>query len=86
MVLDPQRAQTGKRADQVINMETLLTLFPTADYLLAMSPDDLVPILLKLASRAGPMFWPHAVAEIKQGTGIATTIEHAYPLPQESQN
>jgi hypothetical protein len=61
-------------------METLLTFFPAADDLLARSSDDLAPILLKLASRAGPMFWPHTVTEIKQGTGIATTIEHAYPF------
>jgi hypothetical protein len=60
-------------------METLLSLFPTADDLLAMSPDDLAPILLKLAGQAGPMFWPDAVAQIKQGTGMATTIEFAYP-------
>jgi uncharacterized protein (TIGR02391 family) len=66
-------------------METLLTFFPTADDLLARSPDDLAPILLKLASRAGPMFWPHAVTEIKQGTGIATTIEHAYPFHKRAQ-
>lgn len=66
-------------------METLLTFFPTADDLLARSSDDLAPILLKLASRAGPMFWPHTVTEIKQGTGIATTIEHAYPFHKRAQ-
>lgn len=60
-------------------MESLLSVFPTADDLLAMSPDDLGPILLKLARQAGPMFWPDAVTEIKQGTGMATTIEFAYP-------
>jgi uncharacterized protein (TIGR02391 family) len=64
-----------------MTMETLLTLFPTADDLLAMSPDDLAPILLRLAAGAGgSMFWPSAVVEIKQGTGLATTIEHAYPF------
>src|SRR5260370_14155286 len=60
-------------------METLLSVFPTADDLLAMSPDDLGPVLLKLARQAGPMFWPDAVTEVKQGTGMATTIEFAYP-------
>ncbi|WP_316173833.1 MULTISPECIES: TIGR02391 family protein [unclassified Bradyrhizobium] len=59
--------------------ETLLTLFPTADDLLAMPPDDLAPILLKLAAGSGRMFWPDAVSEIKQGTGMATSIEFAYP-------
>jgi uncharacterized protein (TIGR02391 family) len=66
-------------------METLLTYFPTADDLLAMSPDDLAPILLSLAARAGPMFWPDAVAEIKQGTGMATTLEFAYPYHKKPQ-
>jgi hypothetical protein len=61
-------------------METLLSVFPTADDLLGMSPDDLAPILLKLAAQAGPMFWPDAVTEIKRGTGIATTTEFAYPF------
>jgi uncharacterized protein (TIGR02391 family) len=66
-------------------MNTLLTLFPTADDLLSMSPDDLAPILLKLARQAGAMFWPSAVAEIKQGTGMATTIEFAYPYHKKHQ-
>ncbi len=66
-------------------METLLTYFPTADDLLAMSPDDLAPILLRLAARAGAMFWPNAVAEIKQGTGMATTLEFAYPHHKKPQ-
>jgi uncharacterized protein (TIGR02391 family) len=66
-------------------METLLTIFPTADDLLAMSPEELAPVLLKLAGRAGAMFWPSAVAEIKQGTGLATTIEFAYPFHKKHQ-
>ena len=66
-------------------MESLLKFFPTADELLAESPDDLAPILLRLAARAGPMFWPDAVAEIKQGTGMATSIEFAYPYHKKAQ-
>jgi hypothetical protein len=55
-------------------METLNSLFPAADDLLALAPEDLAPILLRLAkaNRQGGMFWPEAVAEIKIGTGIAT--------------
>ena len=30
-------------------METLRSLFPTADALLAVSPEDLAPVLLRLA-------------------------------------
>lgn len=62
-------------------METLNSLFPAADDLLALAPEDLAPILLRLAkaNRQGGMFWPEAVAEIKIGTGIATTVEFSYP-------
>jgi uncharacterized protein (TIGR02391 family) len=60
-------------------METLLTFFPTADDLLAASVDDLAPILLRLATRDGAMFLRDSVVEIKQGTGMTTSIEFAYP-------
>ena len=40
-------------------METLRSLFPTADALLAISPEDLAPVLLRLArARLQPAgFW-----------------------------
>jgi hypothetical protein len=69
-------------------METLASFFPTADEMLAMSPEDLAPILLKLARQrrqSGGMFWPDSVVEIKLGTGMATTIEFAYPYHKKSQ-
>jgi hypothetical protein len=47
-------------------METLTSFFPAADELLQMSPEDLAPILLKLARQrrqSGGMFWPDSVVE-----------------------
>jgi hypothetical protein len=53
--------------------ETLLSLFPQANDLLAVGPEDLAPILLRLAAaHGGGMFWPDAVAEIKIGSGMTT--------------
>jgi uncharacterized protein (TIGR02391 family) len=67
-------------------MAGLLSVFPTADELLATSPEDLAPILLRLAQQAGgPSFWPPSVAEITRGTGIETTVEFAYPYYKKSQ-
>ena len=66
-------------------METLLTFFPTADELLAMSPDDLAPILLKLAAQAGLMFWPDALTETKHGTGMTMETDFAYPFHKKQQ-
>src|SRR5258708_21351090 len=62
-------------------VKTLQSLFPDVDALLAMSPEDLEPVLLTLARRhsQGGMFWPGAVVEVTTGTGIATTKEFAYP-------
>jgi hypothetical protein len=53
-------------------METLRSLFPTADSLLAMSPDDLAPFLLRLVrdQRQGSrMFWPGGITQGKSITG-----------------
>jgi len=47
-----------------------------------MSPEDLAPILLKLARQrwqSGGMFWPDSVVEVKLGIGTVTTIELSYP-------
>ena len=68
-------------------METLETFFPTADDLLATPPDDLAPILLKLASTrlqtAG--FVPDAVTQRTIGTGFAATAVNAYPGHKQQQ-
>ena len=46
-------------------METLRSLFPTADALLAVSPEDLAPMLLRLARARvqGVGFWPELDSE-----------------------
>jgi uncharacterized protein (TIGR02391 family) len=54
-------------------METLFSLFPDADELLKMHPEDLAPVLLKLAlpqlQSAG--FVPSAVTQVSAGDAIA---------------
>ena len=63
-------------------METLFSLFPTPEALLEMTPDDLAPILLRLARshrQSGGMFWPESVPQITTGTGMAATNEFGYP-------
>jgi uncharacterized protein (TIGR02391 family) len=54
-------------------MDTLYSLFPTADQLLALSPEDLAPVLLSLARarRQGPemMFEPNSVTQPQSITG-----------------
>src|SRR2546421_13097321 len=61
-------------------MNTLQSLFPKADDLLAMKPEDLAPILLKLAAQhyqsAG--FWPESVTQ-DSPTKILGTGETGYP-------
>jgi uncharacterized protein (TIGR02391 family) len=64
----------------------LLSIFPTADELLATSPEDLAPILIRLAQEAGgSSFWPPGVAEIKHGTGLETTVDFAYTIYKKPQ-
>jgi uncharacterized protein (TIGR02391 family) len=64
--------------------ETLLSLFPQADDLLAVAPEDLAPILLRLAAAQGcGMFWPDAAAEIKIGSGMATEQQFGYPYDKK---
>jgi uncharacterized protein (TIGR02391 family) len=63
-------------------METLFSLFPTAEALSEMTPEDLAPILLRLARnhrQSGVMFWPESVPQITTGTGMTATNEFGYP-------
>jgi len=68
-------------------METLQSLFPTAEELLATPLDDLAPVLLRLASSrlqaAG--FIPEAVTEVMIGTGMAATADNGYPFHKKAQ-
>ena len=63
-------------------METLQTLFPLAEDLLATPAEDLAPILLKLARRSvqNGMFHPDTVPQVVSGTGVAATRHSGYPL------
>lgn len=65
--------------------ETLQSLFPTAEELLGVDPEDLAPVLLRLASKAGRMFWPDAVSEVKIGSGGTTEKEFGYPYHKKQQ-
>jgi hypothetical protein len=53
-------------------MDTLRSLFPKAETLLALEPDDLAPVLLRLARnhrQGGGMFWPESVTREPTITG-----------------
>lgn len=62
-------------------METLQSIFPTAEELLSTPIDDLAPILLKLASMRlqGAGFIPEAVTQITIGSGMTATPDNGYP-------
>jgi hypothetical protein len=68
-------------------MDTLRALFPTAEELLAMKPEDLAPVLLKLARghRQGPdkMFWPDAIVQ-DSTTKLITGEPDAYPFHKKA--
>lgn len=68
-------------------METLQTIFPNADDLLATRIEDLAPILIKLAAMrlqsAG--FIPDAVTQVTVGTGLAATATGGYPGHKQAQ-
>jgi len=68
-------------------MDTLQSFFPTAVSLLALKPNDLAPILLKLASQrlqtAG--FTVEAVTEVWIGGGMAATAHNGYPPHMKQQ-
>ena len=65
--------------------ETLLSLFPTADELLEVHPEELAPLLLRFAAGRGAMFWPAGVTEIKIGSGGTTEREFGYPYHKKHQ-
>ena len=53
-------------------MDTLQSLFPKAEDLLAITPEDLAPVLLRLARdqrQSGGLFWPDAVMRERSVTG-----------------
>ena len=63
-------------------METLRSLFPTADALLAISPEDLAPVLLRLArARLQPAgFWHDSILNEAGVTGERSSA-FASPSP-----
>jgi uncharacterized protein (TIGR02391 family) len=65
-------------------MSKLLELFPTAESLLELSPQDLAPVLLRLARDrrgTGGMFWPDGVTEIGS-PGPISVQNNPYPHHQ----
>jgi uncharacterized protein (TIGR02391 family) len=68
-------------------METLHSIIPSADELLATPIEDLAPILLRLAAARmqGAGFIPEAVTQITVGTGMAATAMGAYPMHRQAQ-
>jgi len=68
-------------------MDTLQTIFPTAEELLATPMEDLAPILIRLASvrMQGAGFIPEAVTEVTLGTGLAATKDNGYPFHKKAQ-
>jgi uncharacterized protein (TIGR02391 family) len=65
-------------------METLRSLFPTADALLAVSPEDLAAVLLRLARARvqGAGFWPESVLNEQTPTGEP---DSGYPYYKKAQ-
>jgi hypothetical protein len=65
-------------------VETLRSLFPTADALLAISPEDLAPLLLRLArARLQPAgFWPDSILN---EPGVTGEPDNAYPHYKKTQ-
>ena len=65
-------------------VETLRSLFPTAEQLLAVSPEDLAPVLLRLARNhlqpAG--FWPNSI--LNEGS-ITGEPDSGYPHYKKAQ-
>ncbi len=67
-------------------MDTLQSLFPDADVLLAVDAEDLAPVLLKLArDRGGGMFSPEAITQVTIGTGMSATSDIGYPYHLKQQ-
>src|ERR1700759_2055655 len=68
-------------------MDTLHSIIPSADELLATPIEDLAPILLRLAAARiqGAGFIPEAVTQITVGTGMTATAMSAYPMHRQAQ-
>jgi len=69
-------------------METLLTLYPNVQDLLATPPEDLAPVLLKLARGTvqNGMFWPDTVNGIATGTNsLVPSQPPGYPFHNRQQ-
>jgi uncharacterized protein (TIGR02391 family) len=63
-------------------MDTLFSLFPSADDLLVLSPETLAPVLLRLGAaqrQHNGMFWPEGVTQVAVGTGMTAEYQHGYP-------
>jgi uncharacterized protein (TIGR02391 family) len=64
-------------------MDTLRSLFPAAETLLALGPDDVAPVLLRLARnhrQGGGLFWPESVT--REPTITGETV--GYPYHQQA--
>jgi uncharacterized protein (TIGR02391 family) len=69
---------------RIASVETLRSLFPTAEALLAISPEDLAPVLLRLArARLQPAgFWPDSILN---EAGVTGEPDNAYPFHKKTQ-
>ncbi len=68
-------------------MPTLISLVPDVDVLLALAPEELAPILLKVAASQlqNGMFHPGNMARAVVGTGMAAMEVSAYPPARETE-
>jgi uncharacterized protein (TIGR02391 family) len=66
-------------------MDTIQSLFPNADDLLATAPGDLAPILLKLARAKiqNGMFWPDSLADDIRSGFLGQNNEYPFPRKQQ---
>jgi hypothetical protein len=63
-------------------VETLRSLFPTGDALLAISPEDLAPLLLARARLQPAGFWPDSILN---EPGVTGEPDNAYPHYKKTQ-
>jgi len=66
-------------------VETFRSLFPTAEHLLTISPEDLAPVLLRLTRgrrQGGGIFWPESITQERSVTGEPDTN---YPYHKKAQ-
>jgi uncharacterized protein (TIGR02391 family) len=68
-------------------METLYSFYPKVEDLLATPPDDLAPIMVKLARGTvqNGMFWPDTVNEIAMGAGAISAATNGYGFHHRQQ-